>query len=149
MSKLMDKLSDKLSHMGKSDKPGVDPQEPVKASEPGKMAEEPPATQIEDTSKPVESQPETAQAGDKSTDTAAVAPSSTTEPTSTTEPQTATTEESGKSAEPAPKPTNREEVFVGSIDQGTTSSRFLIFDKAGEPVAVHQEEFQQIYPQPG
>jgi len=42
-----------------------------------------------------------------------------------------------------------EEVFVGSIDQGTTSSRFLIFDKAGEPVAVHQEEFSQIYPNPG
>jgi hypothetical protein len=42
-----------------------------------------------------------------------------------------------------------EEVFVGSIDQGTTSSRFLIFDKAGEPVALHQEEFSQIYPRPG
>jgi hypothetical protein len=42
-----------------------------------------------------------------------------------------------------------DEVFVGSIDQGTTSSRFLIFDKAGEPVAVHQEEFTQIYPNPG
>ncbi|KAF2768628.1 glycerol kinase [Teratosphaeria nubilosa] len=41
------------------------------------------------------------------------------------------------------------EVFVGSIDQGTTSSRFLIFDKAGEPIAVHQEEFSQIYPNPG
>jgi hypothetical protein len=42
-----------------------------------------------------------------------------------------------------------EEVFVGSIDQGTTSSRFLVFDKAGEPVALHQEEFSQIYPHPG
>nr|OQO17373.1 hypothetical protein B0A51_15754 [Rachicladosporium sp. CCFEE 5018] len=42
-----------------------------------------------------------------------------------------------------------EEVFVGSIDQGTTSSRFLIFDKQGEPVAVHQEEFRQRYPNPG
>jgi hypothetical protein len=42
-----------------------------------------------------------------------------------------------------------EKVFVGSIDQGTTSSRFLIFDKAGEPVALHQEEFSQIYPHPG
>ncbi|KXL50218.1 hypothetical protein M433DRAFT_61605 [Acidomyces richmondensis BFW] len=42
-----------------------------------------------------------------------------------------------------------EEVFVGSIDQGTTSSRFLIFDKTGEPVAVHQEEFTQYYPHPG
>ncbi len=43
----------------------------------------------------------------------------------------------------------KDEVFVGSIDQGTTSSRFLIFDKNGEPVAVHQEEFSQIYPNPG
>ena len=42
-----------------------------------------------------------------------------------------------------------DEVFVGSIDQGTTSSRFLIFDTKGEPVAVHQEEFKQIYPNPG
>lgn len=42
-----------------------------------------------------------------------------------------------------------EEVFIGSIDQGTTSTRFLIFNKAGEPVAIHQEEFSQIYPNPG
>lgn len=42
-----------------------------------------------------------------------------------------------------------DEVFVGSIDQGTTSTRFLIFDRAGEPVAIHQEEFTQIYPNPG
>ncbi|KAI1612785.1 glycerol kinase [Exophiala viscosa] len=41
------------------------------------------------------------------------------------------------------------EVFIGSIDQGTTSSRFLIFNKSGEPVASHQLEFKQIYPQPG
>lgn len=41
------------------------------------------------------------------------------------------------------------EVFVGSIDQGTTSTRFLIFDKTGEPVSIHQEEFSQIYPNPG
>ncbi|KAF4553467.1 Glycerol kinase-like protein [Elsinoe fawcettii] len=42
-----------------------------------------------------------------------------------------------------------EEIFVGSIDQGTTSSRFLIFNKQGEPIAVHQEEFKQIFPNPG
>jgi hypothetical protein len=42
-----------------------------------------------------------------------------------------------------------QEYFVGSIDQGTTSSRFLIFNKSGEPVASHQLEFKQIYPQPG
>ncbi|KAF2150722.1 glycerol kinase [Myriangium duriaei CBS 260.36] len=44
---------------------------------------------------------------------------------------------------------SEEQVFVGSIDQGTTSSRFLIFDKQGEPVAIHQEEFSQIFPHPG
>lgn len=42
-----------------------------------------------------------------------------------------------------------QETFVGSIDQGTTSSRFLIFNKQGEPIASHQLEFKQIYPQPG
>lgn len=42
-----------------------------------------------------------------------------------------------------------EEAFVGSIDQGTTSSRFLIFNRYGEPIASHQLEFKQIYPQPG
>ncbi|KAL1984205.1 hypothetical protein VTN96DRAFT_9339 [Rasamsonia emersonii] len=41
------------------------------------------------------------------------------------------------------------ELFVGSIDQGTTSSRFLIFNRDGEPVASHQVEFTQIYPKPG
>lgn len=39
--------------------------------------------------------------------------------------------------------------FVGAIDQGTTSSRFLIFNTKGEVVAVHQLEFKQHYPQPG
>jgi hypothetical protein len=39
--------------------------------------------------------------------------------------------------------------LVGAIDQGTTSSRFLIFNRHGEPVAQHQEEFRQIYPNPG
>ncbi|EAW06529.1 glycerol kinase [Aspergillus clavatus NRRL 1] len=41
------------------------------------------------------------------------------------------------------------DIFVGSIDQGTTSSRFLIFNRDGEPVASHQVEFTQIYPNPG
>ncbi|ETN43413.1 glycerol kinase [Cyphellophora europaea CBS 101466] len=41
------------------------------------------------------------------------------------------------------------ESFIGSIDQGTTSSRFLIFNKHGDPVASHQIEFKQIYPHPG
>lgn len=39
--------------------------------------------------------------------------------------------------------------FVGAIDQGTTSSRFLIFNNSGEVVVTHQLEFTQIYPQPG
>ncbi|KOS45655.1 hypothetical protein ACN38_g3382 [Penicillium nordicum] len=39
--------------------------------------------------------------------------------------------------------------FVGSIDQDTTSTRFLIFNREGEPVASHQVEFSQIYPNPG
>jgi hypothetical protein len=42
-----------------------------------------------------------------------------------------------------------DEVFVGSIDNGTTSSRFLIFDTKGNPVASHHVEFKQMYPHPG
>lgn len=43
----------------------------------------------------------------------------------------------------------REHWFVGSVDQGTTSSRFLIFNGEGEPVANHQIEFEQHYPESG
>jgi glycerol kinase len=39
--------------------------------------------------------------------------------------------------------------FVGSIDQGTTSSRFLIFNGVGDPVASHQIEFENLYPESG
>lgn len=39
--------------------------------------------------------------------------------------------------------------FVGSIDQGTTSSRFIIFDGDGNPVASHQLEFENLYPNQG
>jgi glycerol kinase len=39
--------------------------------------------------------------------------------------------------------------FIGSIDQGTTSTRFIIFDGIGEPVAQHQIEFKQNYPHSG
>jgi len=39
--------------------------------------------------------------------------------------------------------------FVGAIDAGTTSSRFIIFDGVGNPVAQHQIEFEQKYPQSG
>ncbi len=44
---------------------------------------------------------------------------------------------------------NGKESFIGSIDQGTTSSRFLIFDGTGTPVASHQVEFKQMYPESG
>ena len=39
--------------------------------------------------------------------------------------------------------------YILSLDQGTTSSRAILFDHAGSIVAVAQQEFQQIYPQPG
>jgi hypothetical protein len=39
--------------------------------------------------------------------------------------------------------------YIGSIDCGTTSSRFLIFNGEGTPVASHQIEFDNIYPESG
>lgn len=42
-----------------------------------------------------------------------------------------------------------DEVFLGSIDQGTTSSRFIIFNRQGEPVEGHQIEFENLYPESG
>jgi glycerol kinase len=39
--------------------------------------------------------------------------------------------------------------YVLSLDQGTTSSRALLFDQAGKVCAVAQREFDQIFPQPG
>ncbi len=39
--------------------------------------------------------------------------------------------------------------YIGSIDQGTTSTRFIIFDARGEIVALAQTEHQQIMPRPG
>ena len=39
--------------------------------------------------------------------------------------------------------------YIGAIDQGTTSTRFIVFDRAGQIVASAQEEHEQIYPQPG
>lgn len=44
---------------------------------------------------------------------------------------------------------SQDEWFLGSIDQGTTSTRFLIFDSRGEPVAKHQLEFENKFPHPG
>ncbi|KAI1436214.1 glycerol kinase [Xylaria sp. CBS 124048] len=42
-----------------------------------------------------------------------------------------------------------EEWFIGSIDQGTTSSRFIIFNRFADPVASHQIEFENLYPHSG
>jgi glycerol kinase len=39
--------------------------------------------------------------------------------------------------------------YVAAIDQGTTSSRCMLFDAAGQPVAVGQREHRQIFPKPG
>ena len=39
--------------------------------------------------------------------------------------------------------------YVGAIDQGTTSTRFIVFDQRGATVAVNQVEHAQIMPQPG
>jgi glycerol kinase len=74
----------------------------------------------------------------------------------------ATQDISSHNAEPQPVPKGEEageeshldegklrQFFIGSIDQGTTSTRFIIFDGLGEPVAQHQIEFTQKYPQSG
>jgi glycerol kinase len=39
--------------------------------------------------------------------------------------------------------------YVGALDQGTTSTRFMIFDHGGNVVAIDQKEHEQIYPKPG
>jgi glycerol kinase len=39
--------------------------------------------------------------------------------------------------------------YVGAIDQGTTSTRFMVFDREGTVITVAQEEHAQIYPAPG
>jgi len=39
--------------------------------------------------------------------------------------------------------------YVGALDQGTTSTRFILFDGDGKIVAAAQKEHRQIYPQPG
>jgi len=41
------------------------------------------------------------------------------------------------------------ERYVLALDQGTTSSRAIVFDRAGSVVALAQKEFAQVYPQPG
>jgi glycerol kinase len=39
--------------------------------------------------------------------------------------------------------------YILSLDQGTTSSRAILFDKAGTILSIAQKEFTQFYPQPG
>ena len=39
--------------------------------------------------------------------------------------------------------------YIGAIDQGTTSTRFIVFDAGGQIVSVAQKEHAQIMPQPG
>ena len=39
--------------------------------------------------------------------------------------------------------------YIGAIDQGTTSSRFIVFDHAGKIISTAQEEHEQIFPKPG
>lgn len=39
--------------------------------------------------------------------------------------------------------------YIGSLDQGTTSTRFMIFDRSGRVIGQHQLEHRQILPEPG
>jgi len=39
--------------------------------------------------------------------------------------------------------------YIGAIDQGTSSTKFVIYDHSGQAVALHQLEHKQIYPHPG
>jgi len=39
--------------------------------------------------------------------------------------------------------------YVGAVDQGTTSTRFVIFNHDCEIISMHQLEHRQIYPKPG
>jgi glycerol kinase len=39
--------------------------------------------------------------------------------------------------------------YIGAIDQGTTSTRFIVFDRSGRIVSLSQRENEQIYPKPG
>ena len=40
-------------------------------------------------------------------------------------------------------------LYIGAIDQGTTSTRFLLFNRKGQITASHQLEHRQIFPKPG
>lgn len=44
--------------------------------------------------------------------------------------------------------TNHPKKYIGAIDQGTTSTRFVIFNRQGDIISMHQLEHRQIYPRP-
>src|SRR5580692_974706 len=50
---------------------------------------------------------------------------------------------------PGQKGLNAVKNYVGAIDQGTTSTRFMVFDKSARVVAVAQKEHEQIFPRAG
>ncbi|MFP4453735.1 MAG: FGGY family carbohydrate kinase, partial [Desulfobacterales bacterium] len=39
--------------------------------------------------------------------------------------------------------------YIGALDLGTTSNRFIVFDRRGRIVGSSQKEHEQIFPQPG
>ena len=39
--------------------------------------------------------------------------------------------------------------YAAAVDQGTTSTRFMVFDHEGKVVCSDQKEHEQIYPKPG
>ncbi|NQT61209.1 MAG: glycerol kinase GlpK [Bacteroidetes bacterium] len=43
----------------------------------------------------------------------------------------------------------KKQQYIGAIDQGTTSTRFILFNKNGVLIASHQLEHKQIFPKPG
>ena len=47
------------------------------------------------------------------------------------------------------KEENKVAKYVMALDQGTTSSRCIIFDRHGNVKAIARKEFEQIFPQPG
>src|SRR6187399_3382735 len=40
-------------------------------------------------------------------------------------------------------------MYILALDQGTTSSRAMVFDRAGQLISIAQQEFEQILPKPG
>src|SRR5213592_5119628 len=58
--------------------------------------------------------------------------------------------EAGGAVGPDPNPRRtRMADFVGAVDQGTTSTRFMIFDHGGNEIGRHQLEHEQILPRAG